>query len=104
MTSSATPTCTSGSATRPCPTTAENPAHPTSPRSSSPSPKPPGSHGWPPNTPPGSSTGHGSRSRCAGHNDADATKPPPAGTTTTPDSSPQPEPGNQPQPNGTHPM
>jgi hypothetical protein len=54
------------------------------------------------NTPPALSAGHDSRSRCAGHNDADATKPSPAGTTTTPDSSPQP--GSQPQPKGSDAM
>src|SRR5258706_3624157 len=79
---------------------AENLARPASPPSSCPSPKQPDWHASPPNTPPDSSAGHTWPSRCAGHTDADATKPSPAGTTTTPDSSPQPEPGNLPQPKG----
>src|SRR5574342_257287 len=100
-TPSVTPTCTSLSATRPCPTTADNPARPASPPSNCLSPKPPDSHDWLPSTPPDSSAGHAWPSRCAGHNDADATKLSPAGITTAPDSSPQhQEPGSQPQPKG----
>jgi SRSO17 transposase len=101
---SKTPTSTSLSATRPCPTTAENLARPASPPSNCPSPKPPDLHASPPNTPPDSSAEHTWPSRCAGHNDADATKPPPAGTTTAPGSSPRQEPGSQPQPKGGHAM
>ena len=94
---SATLTCASRSAARHCPPAADSPARPASGPSGYRSPRPPGSPHWPGKPPPGCSPAPGSRSPCAGHCDGDATRPPPAGTTTAPGSSWQPPDSRRPE-------
>ena len=93
----------SRSGTLPCPLAADSPARPASPRSGSPSPRPPASNAWPGSTPPGSSPAPASPSACAGPAGGAATKPAPGGTTTAPGSRPRQPPDPQ-RPEGGDPM